>query len=897
MKRVHESDTASEEEFQDENGDGSGVLDEHKSRILNETKNVSSFVVIGQTLHKLYYEDRLMKTQKEFLEWTKANLGFSKSTTYEYIISYRIYSEIANKISKEYRPPMYQSHCQLLSKVPQKKLVETWMDVCRQAPNGVITTAFLETYVDRHNLRAKSGRVAIQAPDTYGSAASAADHAAVRAITDGNVGGEDELPIEEEALIGGTGADEGADGRVTDSMMGASTSTLAKTDSNASMNSNGLMAAAAGTTMNGGAEGGNMNGVNGNVIESDSKVGAVPQPSALRSPLPINEPLIFELSKNVVLNNEFDMVLQTVDDFRAAEPRPWFGRLWANLTGVRPLTTATMYTAPPSNPLVPMFEGGLEHLLRIIFTKFAGKEFSEGLFLLRAEFGADWFTPILQHPYCVLRHTNPPLPIQVPYAARPSSLNPAKKPRRIGNVGMMQTSVQPPFESYVMFYLGPNIKDFCHVFRSIGLVPGINSWSAVMSVNNIVPNLSLLNVGVLPTHSAPGAEPVDGANANGALSAPPPAQGSMTDAASKQTGRKAKQPKPSNDNADSETQKPNRRQTRGTPSKKNEAVEQEDREVDNVNDDVPVEPEFDEKTADDERKATPNGKRKRDGDEDEDEQEGDAAVETGMGDDAMDNDEGGDGDPVEEESEEVPNAGSSGSNGGVDKMKERMKKLAQLKAMRNLSKTDNRKDVYAEHQRLKSNPKAETRTDWKRKEAEELQAKLAAEEEGVDYERVRAMNYSVEDVERYEKKQKKKEKNMDHGFTDFAQISAKKYKKQVREIKPNFGHYQEQKREAQLVGNTVSGDVNDDGFYRDANNLAYAAIGNKPSEESVDKLVKEVLKQEEMRKNFSRRRAFNEDEDVTYINERNMRFNKKISRAYDKYTADIKASFERGTAL
>src|SRR5687768_3113038 len=83
-----------------------------KRRLLISYQNVSSFVVIGQTLHRLYYEDKLMKTQKEFLQWTKDNLGFSKSTTYEYIISYRIYSEIAEKLPKEYRPPMYQSHCQ-----------------------------------------------------------------------------------------------------------------------------------------------------------------------------------------------------------------------------------------------------------------------------------------------------------------------------------------------------------------------------------------------------------------------------------------------------------------------------------------------------------------------------------------------------------------------------------------------------------------------------------------------------------------------------------------------------------------------------------------------------------------------------------------------------------------
>lgn len=65
-------------------------LMEMKSLILHETKNVASFVVIGETLDKLYYKDKLVKTQKEFLDWTKLNLGFSKSTTYEYIISYRV---------------------------------------------------------------------------------------------------------------------------------------------------------------------------------------------------------------------------------------------------------------------------------------------------------------------------------------------------------------------------------------------------------------------------------------------------------------------------------------------------------------------------------------------------------------------------------------------------------------------------------------------------------------------------------------------------------------------------------------------------------------------------------------------------------------------------------------
>ena len=51
------------------------------------------------------------------------------------------------------------------------------------------------------------------------------------------------------------------------------------------------------------------------------------------------------------------------------------------------------------------------------------------------------------------------------------------------------------------------------------------------------------------------------------------------------------------------------------------------------------------------------------------------------------------------------------------------------------------------------------------------------------------------------------------------------------------------------------------------------------------------------RSKFSRRREFNHDADIDYINERNMRFNKKAARFYDKYTAEIKQNLERGTAL
>jgi pre-mRNA-splicing factor SYF2 len=53
----------------------------------------------------------------------------------------------------------------------------------------------------------------------------------------------------------------------------------------------------------------------------------------------------------------------------------------------------------------------------------------------------------------------------------------------------------------------------------------------------------------------------------------------------------------------------------------------------------------------------------------------------------------------------------------------------------------------------------------------------------------------------------------------------------------------------------------------------------------------------EKRGKYSRRRQFFDDADIDYINERNMKFNQKAARYYDKYTAEIKQNLERGTAV
>ena len=48
---------------------------------------------------------------------------------------------------------------------------------------------------------------------------------------------------------------------------------------------------------------------------------------------------------------------------------------------------------------------------------------------------------------------------------------------------------------------------------------------------------------------------------------------------------------------------------------------------------------------------------------------------------------------------------------------------------------------------------------------------------------------------------------------------------------------------------------------------------------------------------YSRRRRHQDSKDVDSINNRNEHFNRKLERAYGKYTQEIKANLERGTAL
>ncbi|QRW00605.1 pre-mRNA-splicing factor SYF2 [Ceratobasidium sp. AG-Ba] len=264
----------------------------------------------------------------------------------------------------------------------------------------------------------------------------------------------------------------------------------------------------------------------------------------------------------------------------------------------------------------------------------------------------------------------------------------------------------------------------------------------------------------------------------------------------------------------------------------------------------------------------------------------------------------------DEAGEDSPKAGSEdgGSGGATPKitMDERAAKMAELRAKMRDSTAANRKDLIAEHNKSKYSAKEAARNEKQRRLVETLREAVDAEDRGEDLERRKNWEYSIEENDEWEKRKARKERRADFQFHDDAHAARRKYKKDLDLIKPDLAAYQAQKEAALGLGSSSavqsfsSGSTSNaltasEHLYRDANSLLYG--DNKPSEEAIDRVVSKLNLDIDKRAKFSRKRTNEEEGDITYINERNRVFNKKIARFYDKYTAETRASFERGTAI
>ncbi|KIP09956.1 hypothetical protein PHLGIDRAFT_85904 [Phlebiopsis gigantea 11061_1 CR5-6] len=278
------------------------------------------------------------------------------------------------------------------------------------------------------------------------------------------------------------------------------------------------------------------------------------------------------------------------------------------------------------------------------------------------------------------------------------------------------------------------------------------------------------------------------------------------------------------------------------------------------------------------------------------------------------------------DTEDVEQNGSAEPESGSDTksaMDARKAKMDELRRKMRASALENRRQVVEESTKAKVTAREAARVERQRKLAETLRLKADAEERGDDVERQKNWEYTIEENDEWESKQARKARRADFEFNNDADAARRRYKKDLDFIKPDLAAYNKQKEIAlglapgtlsksggssssaitafdpqagsSATPTSVQQRLAAESLYRDANSLLYA--DNKPTEEAIDRVVGKINVDVDKKKKFSRKRNNEEEGDITYINERNKVFNKKIARYYDKYTTEIRASFERGTAL
>ncbi|KAL5009611.1 hypothetical protein ScPMuIL_011916 [Solemya velum] len=215
------------------------------------------------------------------------------------------------------------------------------------------------------------------------------------------------------------------------------------------------------------------------------------------------------------------------------------------------------------------------------------------------------------------------------------------------------------------------------------------------------------------------------------------------------------------------------------------------------------------------------------------------------------------------------------------KKKTRLDRLKDLQLRMNEARKMNHKEVVEEDRRNKLPKNFESkrkRVEW---EEEEEKKRKECQEKGENFDRLKLLDVGADEAEKWDRKKKKR--NPDPGFSDYEAATYRQYSGLTKNMKPDMNDYNRQKEK-----------MGDD-FFPTVNTMGMQQY--KDTEEGVDKMVADLEKQIEKRNKYSRRRTFDEEADINFINERNMKFNQKLERFYGKYTAETKQNLERGTAV
>ncbi|KRZ67118.1 Heparan sulfate glucosamine 3-O-sulfotransferase 3B1 [Trichinella papuae] len=200
---------------------------------------------------------------------------------------------------------------------------------------------------------------------------------------------------------------------------------------------------------------------------------------------------------------------------------------------------------------------------------------------------------------------------------------------------------------------------------------------------------------------------------------------------------------------------------------------------------------------------------------------------------------------------------------------DRLQKFKELKMRNNEARKLNHREVVEEDRRnkLPANYEAKRkRAEW---EIAEFEKRKEAEKRGEDYDRLKLLQTPADIAWKIQQNPKalKKLRNKEFKRVDFCTAAIRNYERLTEQIKPDFQEYSGMK---ELLA---------EDFYPDSNTLIQNA--HYPSDSKVDRLIENLNMQKAKREKARRRKEFDPDAPIDYINERNKQYNMKLDRYYD----------------
>ena len=227
-----------------------------------------------------------------------------------------------------------------------------------------------------------------------------------------------------------------------------------------------------------------------------------------------------------------------------------------------------------------------------------------------------------------------------------------------------------------------------------------------------------------------------------------------------------------------------------------------------------------------------------------------------------------------------------GTNSEMHKLghSDRLKRIRELRKLKKASKYENKKELNREYKAKQARAKEIEEKERLEEEGIKSVEKSESIQRGVDYDRLKSLDYTAEEDEAWNKKlEAKKTRDDQREFQNYDQLAERTYNKRLREIEGvSMDEYKQQKE--------IYAKLRNQGV--DEATIITALTDKKKAQN----LGRGIRKRDRERYKRREKKVAAEGTDIGFINDKNKQFNEKLGRHFDKYLGELKEDIKRGGA-